>query len=156
MLRIILFSRVDDHGRLLRKLLNILPPSVCGIFRSDPSGIQHCGREEGAGSEGSWTPTLPMPSSLKSYSGLTLSIIWIISPLQISFINQTFLINNNNKIIKFLLFSSLLFYLLAAGSAARTAVTQRRGGRRWTSRTTVSAVVVWLPSPPPFLSVEEC
>ena len=37
------------------------------------------------------------------YSGLTLSIIWIVNPLQISFINQTFLINNNNKIIKFLL-----------------------------------------------------
>ena len=42
------------------------------------------------------------------YSGLTLSIIWIVNPLQISFINQTFLINNNNKVIKFLLFSSLL------------------------------------------------
>nr|AVN67486.1 NADH dehydrogenase subunit 2 [Panchlora nivea] len=42
------------------------------------------------------------------YSSLTLAIIWIIKPLQISFINQTFLLNNNNKIMKFLLFSSLL------------------------------------------------
>nr|YP_009250298.1 NADH dehydrogenase subunit 2 [Panchlora nivea]AMW91053.1 NADH dehydrogenase subunit 2 [Panchlora nivea] len=42
------------------------------------------------------------------YSSLTLAIIYIIKPLQISFINQTFLLNNNNKIMKFLLFSSLL------------------------------------------------
>nr|AVN67571.1 NADH dehydrogenase subunit 2 [Schultesia lampyridiformis] len=42
------------------------------------------------------------------YSTLTLAIIYIIKPFQISFINQTFLINNNTKIIKFLLFTSLL------------------------------------------------
>nr|AVN68247.1 NADH dehydrogenase subunit 2 [Rhabdoblatta sp. RHA] len=42
------------------------------------------------------------------YSLLTLTIILIVAPLQISFINQTFLINENNKIMKFLLFSSLL------------------------------------------------
>nr|AVN68278.1 NADH dehydrogenase subunit 2 [Rhyparobia grandis] len=41
------------------------------------------------------------------YSLLTLTIISIISPMQISFINQTFLINKN-KILKFMLFSSLL------------------------------------------------
>nr|YP_010946830.1 NADH dehydrogenase subunit 2 [Rhabdoblatta marginata]WGO57587.1 NADH dehydrogenase subunit 2 [Rhabdoblatta marginata] len=42
------------------------------------------------------------------YSFLTLTIIMIIHPFQISFINQTHLINNDNKIMKFLLFSSLL------------------------------------------------
>nr|WGO57899.1 NADH dehydrogenase subunit 2 [Cyrtonotula longialata] len=42
------------------------------------------------------------------YSLLTLTVIVIITPLQISFVNQTYLINNNNKIMKFLLFSSLL------------------------------------------------
>nr|AVN68035.1 NADH dehydrogenase subunit 2 [Ectobiidae sp. BB] len=42
------------------------------------------------------------------YSFLTLTIISIISPFQISFINQTFLFNNDNPIMKFLLFTSLL------------------------------------------------
>nr|WGO58003.1 NADH dehydrogenase subunit 2 [Rhabdoblatta densimaculata] len=42
------------------------------------------------------------------YSLLTLTIIMIVYPSQISFINQTFLINEDNKLIKFLLFSSLL------------------------------------------------
>nr|AVN67399.1 NADH dehydrogenase subunit 2 [Elliptorhina javanica] len=41
------------------------------------------------------------------YSLLTLTIIMIVSPMQISFINQTFLINKK-KIMKFMLFSSLL------------------------------------------------
>nr|YP_010946544.1 NADH dehydrogenase subunit 2 [Episymploce wulingensis]WGO57262.1 NADH dehydrogenase subunit 2 [Episymploce wulingensis] len=42
------------------------------------------------------------------YSTLTLTIISIISPFNISFINQTFLFNNDNPIMKFLLFTSLL------------------------------------------------
>nr|WGO58029.1 NADH dehydrogenase subunit 2 [Rhabdoblatta ecarinata] len=42
------------------------------------------------------------------YSFLTLTIILIVMPMQISFINQTYLINENNKMMKFLLFSSLL------------------------------------------------
>nr|WGO57938.1 NADH dehydrogenase subunit 2 [Hemithyrsocera longiseta] len=42
------------------------------------------------------------------YSLLTISIIFIIQPFQISFINQTSLINNNNPVLKFFLFSSLL------------------------------------------------
>nr|YP_010946752.1 NADH dehydrogenase subunit 2 [Pseudophoraspis kabakovi]WGO57509.1 NADH dehydrogenase subunit 2 [Pseudophoraspis kabakovi] len=42
------------------------------------------------------------------YSLLTITIITIISPLNISFVNQTFLIKENNKVMKFLLFSSLL------------------------------------------------
>nr|YP_010946479.1 NADH dehydrogenase subunit 2 [Cyrtonotula maculosa]WGO57197.1 NADH dehydrogenase subunit 2 [Cyrtonotula maculosa] len=42
------------------------------------------------------------------YSLLTLTIIMIVIPMQISFVNQTFLIGNNNKVMKFLLFSSLL------------------------------------------------
>nr|YP_010946531.1 NADH dehydrogenase subunit 2 [Episymploce torchaceus]WGO57249.1 NADH dehydrogenase subunit 2 [Episymploce torchaceus] len=42
------------------------------------------------------------------YSILTLTIISIISPFNISFINQTFLLNNDNPIMKFLLFTSLL------------------------------------------------
>nr|AVN67634.1 NADH dehydrogenase subunit 2 [Parcoblatta divisa] len=42
------------------------------------------------------------------YSMLTLTIIMIVKPLQVSFINQTFLMNNNNTIMKFLLFTSLL------------------------------------------------
>nr|QKK69177.1 NADH dehydrogenase subunit 2 [Opisthoplatia orientalis] len=42
------------------------------------------------------------------YSFLTLTIILIVIPMQISFVNQTFLINENNKMMKFLLFSSLL------------------------------------------------
>nr|WGO58094.1 NADH dehydrogenase subunit 2 [Rhabdoblatta saussurei] len=42
------------------------------------------------------------------YSMLTLAIILIVAPLQISFVNQTYLINENSKIMKFLLFSSLL------------------------------------------------
>nr|WGO58211.1 NADH dehydrogenase subunit 2 [Blattella foliolata] len=42
------------------------------------------------------------------YSFLTLTIISIISPFQISFINQTFLFNNDNPMMKFLLFTSLL------------------------------------------------
>nr|AVN67275.1 NADH dehydrogenase subunit 2 [Archimandrita tessellata] len=42
------------------------------------------------------------------YSLLTLTIIYTIKPLQISFINQTMLNNDENKIMKFLMFSSLL------------------------------------------------
>nr|AVN67624.1 NADH dehydrogenase subunit 2 [Paratemnopteryx couloniana] len=42
------------------------------------------------------------------YSLLTLTIIMIINPFQISFINQTFLMNNNKPTMNFLLFSSLL------------------------------------------------
>nr|AVN67656.1 NADH dehydrogenase subunit 2 [Parcoblatta pensylvanica] len=42
------------------------------------------------------------------YSMLTLAIILIVKPFQVSFINQTFLMNNNNTITKFLLFTSLL------------------------------------------------
>nr|AVN67949.1 NADH dehydrogenase subunit 2 [Parcoblatta bolliana] len=42
------------------------------------------------------------------YSLLTLTIIMIVKPFQISFINQTLLMNNNNAIMKFLLFTSLL------------------------------------------------
>nr|AVN67540.1 NADH dehydrogenase subunit 2 [Pycnoscelus surinamensis] len=42
------------------------------------------------------------------YSILTLTVISIIIPSQISFVNQTFLMNNENKIMKFLLFTSLL------------------------------------------------
>nr|WGO57873.1 NADH dehydrogenase subunit 2 [Blattella parilis] len=42
------------------------------------------------------------------YSFLTLTIISIISPFQISFINQTFMFNNDNPTMKFLLFTSLL------------------------------------------------
>nr|WGO57912.1 NADH dehydrogenase subunit 2 [Episymploce forficula] len=42
------------------------------------------------------------------YSFLTLTIISIISPFQISFINQTFLFNNDNPTMKFLMFTSLL------------------------------------------------
>ena len=50
---IIMFSGLDDHGLLLRNLLGILPPSVCGIFRSGPSStLQHSSREEGWGGEG--------------------------------------------------------------------------------------------------------
>nr|AVN67379.1 NADH dehydrogenase subunit 2 [Elliptorhina chopardi] len=41
------------------------------------------------------------------YSMLTLTIIAIVSPMQISFINQTFLVNSK-KIMKFILFSTLL------------------------------------------------
>nr|YP_010946843.1 NADH dehydrogenase subunit 2 [Rhabdoblatta nigrovittata]WGO57600.1 NADH dehydrogenase subunit 2 [Rhabdoblatta nigrovittata] len=42
------------------------------------------------------------------YSLLTLTIIMIIYPFQISFVNQIYLINEDNKIMKFFLFSSLL------------------------------------------------
>nr|YP_010946401.1 NADH dehydrogenase subunit 2 [Haplosymploce aurantiaca]WGO57119.1 NADH dehydrogenase subunit 2 [Haplosymploce aurantiaca] len=42
------------------------------------------------------------------YSILTLTIISIINPFQVSFINQTFLMNNDHPIMKFLLFTSLL------------------------------------------------
>nr|AVN67286.1 NADH dehydrogenase subunit 2 [Blaberus peruvianus] len=42
------------------------------------------------------------------YSLLTLTIIYIVNPMQISFINQTLLINSNNKIMKFMMFTSLL------------------------------------------------
>nr|WGO58068.1 NADH dehydrogenase subunit 2 [Rhabdoblatta omei] len=42
------------------------------------------------------------------YSLLTLTIIMIIYPFQISFVNQTYLMNEENKIMKFFLFSSLL------------------------------------------------
>nr|AVN67530.1 NADH dehydrogenase subunit 2 [Pycnoscelus nigra] len=42
------------------------------------------------------------------YSILTLTVISIIIPSQISFVNQTFLMNNESKIMKFLLFTSLL------------------------------------------------
>nr|YP_010946713.1 NADH dehydrogenase subunit 2 [Paranauphoeta nigra]WGO57444.1 NADH dehydrogenase subunit 2 [Paranauphoeta nigra] len=42
------------------------------------------------------------------YSLLTLSVIMLINPHQISFINQTFMINKEGKVLKFLLFSSLL------------------------------------------------
>nr|YP_010946817.1 NADH dehydrogenase subunit 2 [Rhabdoblatta atra]WGO57574.1 NADH dehydrogenase subunit 2 [Rhabdoblatta atra] len=42
------------------------------------------------------------------YSLLTFTVISIILPFQISFVNHTYLINNENKIMKFLLFSSLL------------------------------------------------
>nr|YP_009229013.1 NADH dehydrogenase subunit 2 [Blaptica dubia]ALS20315.1 NADH dehydrogenase subunit 2 [Blaptica dubia] len=42
------------------------------------------------------------------YSLLTFTVIYIVKPLQISFINQTFLIIKDDKIMKFMLFSSLL------------------------------------------------
>nr|AVN67308.1 NADH dehydrogenase subunit 2 [Blaberus discoidalis] len=42
------------------------------------------------------------------YSLLTLTVINIVKPMQISFINQTLLINSNNKIMKFMMFSPLL------------------------------------------------
>nr|AVN67808.1 NADH dehydrogenase subunit 2 [Ischnoptera bilunata] len=42
------------------------------------------------------------------YSMLTLSIVLIIKPFQVSFINQTFMLNNEMPIMKFLLFTSLL------------------------------------------------
>nr|YP_010946440.1 NADH dehydrogenase subunit 2 [Calolamprodes beybienkoi]WGO57158.1 NADH dehydrogenase subunit 2 [Calolamprodes beybienkoi] len=42
------------------------------------------------------------------YLVLTLTVILIISPMQMSFINQIFMMNEDNKIMKFLLFSSLL------------------------------------------------
>nr|AVN67409.1 NADH dehydrogenase subunit 2 [Eublaberus distanti] len=42
------------------------------------------------------------------YSLLTFTVIYIVKPMQISFINQVMLMNKNNKIMKFLLFSSLL------------------------------------------------
>ena len=62
-----MFSGLDDSGLILRNLLDLSPPSVCGIFRNDPSGtLEHCGKEEGGGGEGSWIPTLWMLSSLKS------------------------------------------------------------------------------------------
>jgi hypothetical protein len=41
---IILFFRLDDRGLLLRDLLNVLPPSVCSILRSGPSGGEEGGR----------------------------------------------------------------------------------------------------------------
>nr|YP_010946947.1 NADH dehydrogenase subunit 2 [Sigmella ectobioides]WGO57704.1 NADH dehydrogenase subunit 2 [Sigmella ectobioides] len=42
------------------------------------------------------------------YSMMTLTVIMVIYPSQISFINQTFLLDNKNPIMKFLLFTSLL------------------------------------------------
>nr|UBN08892.1 NADH dehydrogenase subunit 2 [Panesthia obtusa] len=42
------------------------------------------------------------------YSLLTLSVMTIVAPLQISFVNQTFFINNETKIIKLMMYSSLL------------------------------------------------
>ena len=53
MLWIILFSGFDDRGLILRNLLNVSPPSVCGIFRNGLYGtIQHCSREEGGEEKG--------------------------------------------------------------------------------------------------------
>nr|UBN08983.1 NADH dehydrogenase subunit 2 [Panesthia tryoni tegminifera] len=42
------------------------------------------------------------------YSLLVLSVVSIVAPLQISFVNQTFFINNETKIIKLMMYSSLL------------------------------------------------
>nr|UBN08944.1 NADH dehydrogenase subunit 2 [Panesthia sloanei] len=42
------------------------------------------------------------------YSLLVLSVITIVAPLQISFVNQIFFINNETKIIKLMMYSSLL------------------------------------------------
>nr|QZP41218.1 NADH dehydrogenase subunit 2 [Geoscapheus dilatatus] len=42
------------------------------------------------------------------YSLLILSVMTIVAPLQISFVNQTFFINNEVKFIKLMMFSSLL------------------------------------------------
>ena len=42
-----MFSELDDRALILRNLLDVSPPSVCGIFRTGPScTLQHCGREE--------------------------------------------------------------------------------------------------------------
>ena len=46
---IILISGFDDNGQLLKNLLNVSLPSVCGILRSDSSGTQHCGKDKGGG-----------------------------------------------------------------------------------------------------------
>nr|UBN08762.1 NADH dehydrogenase subunit 2 [Macropanesthia heppleorum] len=43
-----------------------------------------------------------------TYSLLVLSVMSIVIPLQISFVNQTFFINNEKKIIKLMMYSSLL------------------------------------------------
>nr|YP_010946726.1 NADH dehydrogenase subunit 2 [Panesthia strelkovi]WGO57457.1 NADH dehydrogenase subunit 2 [Panesthia strelkovi] len=42
------------------------------------------------------------------YSFLTLTVITIVSPMQISFVNQTFPTNNESKAIKLMMYSSLL------------------------------------------------
>ena len=47
---IILFSRLDDRGLILRNILNVSPPSVYSILRNGPSSIiQHCSRKDGGG-----------------------------------------------------------------------------------------------------------
>ena len=68
---IILFSGLDDHGLILRNLLNnISPQSVCSIFRSNPSNtIQHCSWEEVGEEKGAGIPMSPM-LSLSQYTNL--------------------------------------------------------------------------------------
>ena len=61
----ILLIRLDDHGLMLTKFLNVLPSSVGSIFRSGPSStFQHFGRGEG---ERSRAPKSSMLSSLVSF-----------------------------------------------------------------------------------------
>ena len=57
---IILFTGFEDRGLMLRGVfLDVLPPSVCSILRSDPSGTLQLRK-----GERSRTPMLPMLSSV--------------------------------------------------------------------------------------------
>ena len=87
----VLFSGLAGRGLWLKSLLDVLPPSMCGILRSDPSGsemnshwscfvpFEHSVFHTAVGG-GSWSPTLLMPLSLKSFffllaSGLLLLLL---------------------------------------------------------------------------------
>ena len=107
LLCIILFSELDDHGLLLKNLLGVSSPSVCGILASVPSGtLGHCGNEEGGGWRRKPDSTLPM-TSLKSVFYLLVAGL--------------------------LLFQHRPWKPKSIYQTAGTAVIQRWGGRRRTS-----------------------
>ena len=47
-----LFSRLEDRGLIIRNVLDVSPPYVCGIFRSGLSGkLQHSIGRKGEGKQ---------------------------------------------------------------------------------------------------------
>ena len=97
----------EGRGLWLKSLLDILPPFVCGILRSGPSSsqmnsqwssfipLEHClPQRAGGGEMESWSPTLPMPSSLKSVfflliGGLLLLLLLVLRVLSAQCVTST-------------------------------------------------------------------
>ena len=139
---IILFSGLDDHGLLLRNLIDISLQSVCGIFRSGPSGtLWHYGREERGQQKGTglqccwccrpWSPSSPAETKTVAQRlvGRKLTSRTTLASLESS---ALLLPQCGSRYVK---------QKAPATPTVGTAVTQWRGGRRRTSGMTASTTL---------------